>query len=541
MCNCKKGCINKHCTCLRIGNQCQEYCNCLDCKNFPTIKAVPSQVAKPIVPSVTKKAVPSQQIIKPIVPAVTKKAVPSQQITKPIVPSQQIIKPIVPSQQITKPIAPSQQITKPTVPSQQIIKPIVPSQQIIKPIVPSQQITKPIVPSQQITKPIVPSQQITKPIVPSQQIIKPIVPSQQIIKPIAPSQQIIKPIVPSQQIIKPIVPSQQITKPIVPSQQIAKPEILKPTIAITKRTSEGCFYDHVAIQNITQCETFILLDDQQEENIVYSKLAEIARGYPYYLEFGKVFDTYKVTPQISKIESYEHGLLIITGRSTNELKSERKAEKLMVPVHDDLVRKNLEDKAINNALLRGQPILSICAGQWRLITCIINMDKSKKKKTEKELLVETKGHNHRRMMSLSKSKRKVIYNVIKHTLDVEKNSMFQSLLEKKEGEPAPYPVNSVHGYSPKSEVFESIPTLEIGARSSNLYGSSGSEVGVPEAFTYNGIVVGVLWHPEASEQKNNDYFLFQSMVKMGLQYKKKRDMLKEFLSVSHYFKDAKQN
>ncbi|KAM9980008.1 hypothetical protein ACTFIZ_006248 [Dictyostelium cf. discoideum] len=217
----------------------------------------------------------------------------------------------------------------------------------------------------------------------------------------------------------------------------------------------------------------------------------------------------RLYPPISEIESYEHGLLVITGRSTKEIKSEREAEGLIeiaekehqILSYKALVRKNLENKAINNALLRGQPTISICAGQWRLFTSIVNMDKSKEKKEEKDLLVSSKRLN------------KIV--------------CFLVFLENKYVESVQYSVNSVHGYSPKLEKFQSIPTLEIGALSLSLNGSKIPEADVPEAFTYNGIVVGVLWHPEASEAKNNDYLLFQSMVKMGLQYKKKREMLNE--------------
>ncbi|KAN0037100.1 hypothetical protein ACTFIV_002432 [Dictyostelium citrinum] len=312
----------------------------------------------------------------------------------------------------------------------------------------------------------------------------------------------------------------------------------KISIAIPKRTPKGSIYDHFTIQGCSSQETYMCISDNDNIDSVKKEMSQTVRDYTYYLDFHEIFDVNVRIPKILMKESFNCGLLIIPGRSNREFSDEK--EKGSNAFH----RKNLENKLIRNALLRGQPTLAICAGVLRLFTYIYNhcnyntVDSNVPLIPKEECFLKTGVKNHcaRKMMSLSLTKRKVNNKKdVSHGLVVEENSMFASLIYKKESpkkyEPKEIKVNSVHNFGLNTEYFRNIRSLEVTGMSKND-NNKNSEKDVPEVYIYNGIFVGVLYHPEAfglstlDDEKHN-LILFKSMVQAGLQYQNKRLMLEE--------------
>jgi gamma-glutamyl-gamma-aminobutyrate hydrolase PuuD len=235
---------------------------------------------------------------------------------------------------------------------------------------------------------------------------------------------------------------------------------------------------------------------------------------------------------------------------------------------DNQVRQDHEEYILRQALQRGQPVLALCAGSWRLWQALwsINLypdykiDDQKRGHLE-EMLKFVTDHSASRMMSLSQTNPKVCYNIMMHGLQLQKDSLLYGLLTYKVGDkfiapPDNIQVNSVHWKAPQlnprlNNSQGKCPFgIDVAATSKNTArldhkNRSGRimepEEEIIEAFSsfYGAPVIGIGWHPEASNKTDDsqmfpqfNHALIRKMAKAGQAYHYKRRVLRELMGIS---------
>ena len=310
------------------------------------------------------------------------------------------------------------------------------------------------------------------------------------------------------------------------------------------KSAKGIFFDHVTFQKATSHKTAILIAEGQEHD-EKSFLAHL-KDYPLTLKHGQEKHGKKV-PVISTDED-EQGLLVIPGRLRDQ--------------EYDPTRAAHEKKLIRVALRRGQPILALCAGSWRLWDAYRQLVEGPDYICEvSEGLKEVEHHSAARMLSLSKVHGNTIYNTQIHGVSIEKDSLLASALSRKERDQEPanvLPVNSIHWKAVDENTLPVVmtanerkqPLLTISARSvednegifakkdgttrENRHGQDmNPEIGVVEAFegVAGAPILGLQWHPEGYNEgeENSIYHLniLRFMAEAGEAYYCKRRTLKQ--------------
>lgn len=290
---------------------------------------------------------------------------------------------------------------------------------------------------------------------------------------------------------------------------------------------KGAFYDHYTVQKSTEHETRILKSHEAE-----SKLHNIAKDKTFNLPYGtKDGKTSKILPSLVETWDEEGGLLFIPGRTRNDKDSDRQT---------------FEQEIIRKAMLKGRPILAVCAGSWRLWEAYGGITK------------EVKDHNYSGGMLRLNDQGTITYNVQVHNIKTLPNTLLSFLMNLKPDEET-VPVNSVHWLAPDDvasaalvkpkDVQALYDLLQVSARAVANKAISlktrQSEVMVPEEDTVEAFetkwgapIMGIEWHAEAYCRYLDDKTIYYDpnhinilkyMAKAGDAYAARRRMLKEFV------------
>lgn len=293
-----------------------------------------------------------------------------------------------------------------------------------------------------------------------------------------------------------------------------------------EKSSKGTLFDHVTFQRATGTPTAILIADGQ----VFDNERFLAhtRDWPVLLKFGKNTNVGKKIPFTSANEE-NHGLLVIPGRMRDrEL---------------DPVRRAHEEKLLQYALRRGQPVLAICAGAWRLWDECCKLVGTSTKGSVREVV----DHAAAKMLTLSGTTGKVVYNTQIHAIKVIGGSLLACALKVQNQQlPDCLDVNSVHSKAVNEATLPIL--LQVSARSTqgkdticqtkngtqrkNRHGKEMQpEIDAVEAFEsqWGAPLIGVQWHPEGycDEQESKQLDILRFMTKAGEAYCQKRAMLRE--------------
>lgn len=289
----------------------------------------------------------------------------------------------------------------------------------------------------------------------------------------------------------------------------------------------GMVYDHLRFQAVTDHWTCPLAPQQQlavVEQLFKNAVENHGVAFPVELTPKRPYHR----PNVAAVCN-SAGLLVVPGR--------------VRAIEDEPVRFAFETRVIREALNRGQPILAICAGAWRLFDGLKEwIDMPKAKMTAKQWknmasIVEVKDHVYSKMIGLKKNNVEASDNVQIHGVNFVKGSLVQTMVSRKGYKQNSAQVNSVHwnAVNPKSLPMN----VAISAHSATderitLKNRRGdwmepTEDSV-EAFEmmFGAPVVGIQWHPEAYEDSNPSGRLLKAMAKAGDAYYAKTLMLKEF-------------
>lgn len=304
-----------------------------------------------------------------------------------------------------------------------------------------------------------------------------------------------------------------------PSQIKAKKKVeiaknfKKASIVIAYReegSGKGAFYDHYTLQKATDYPTLI----SAHKNMRLKTLKEQAMKMTCRLKYGMEEDG-QVIPNTTK-NFADNGLLFIPGRiRDNEF---------------DPLRKAHEQHLLKQALLRGQPILAVCAGSWRLWEALGGE------------LAEVQDHSYGGGMIRLSADGKIGYNKQIHRIKTEKNTFLEAIMETTDENCLPS-VNSVHWKAPSSKKVPFLATLSAKAMVDDKIAPN-TRQGVQmkpqsesiEAFEskYGVPFLGIQWHPEAYTKADSKEMtpekhlaILQYMAKAGQAYHYKRLMLKE--------------
>lgn len=285
-----------------------------------------------------------------------------------------------------------------------------------------------------------------------------------------------------------------------------------------KDPGKAAFYDHYTLQKHTHFETRITSADCPSIKVAH--LNDYIKNQTNELPYSPNEPTIgKNVPLV--IDNYAlGGLLVIPGMTRDSYQKNPQTHQIRI---------QFEQEIIKDALLRGRPILAICAGSWTLFECLGGK------------IEEVNDHNYGSGMPRISAKGKMTYNVHVHDVQVIENTLLSSMMGlDNQSHLNLLPANSIHWMAPqKSSLPNNIeisalskrnPTVSIKTRQStpmrpdkNTVEAFSSQCGAP--------VVGFVWHPEAfdwsslkfAEQANSKALLF--MAKAGTAYQNKQKML----------------
>jgi gamma-glutamyl-gamma-aminobutyrate hydrolase PuuD len=322
-----------------------------------------------------------------------------------------------------------------------------------------------------------------------------------------------------------------------PAQNSTAPVVISYRGHQNDKDGQGMFFDHIRIQKIAKAPTQILVprDEVTARSVkrVFESALNQATVNPKY---GDKNENHKISPPYTN-EAADHGLLVIPGRARiNE---------------NEPIRRKHEYRIIREALNRGQPILALCAGSWRLFNqanLLIYLPDSlndsseslEDKFTKAEFLQDVKDHNYNGgMLRLTKNGKKAVNNVEIHDVKINPDSLVAAAMGNKTSE---LTVNSVHWKAVNAaKCSDKFKISAISSKNHNIHIKSrqGEEMnpqeGVVEAFetTYGVPVIGIQWHPEGSDSNTPDGKLIKYMVEAGNAYAAKRRVLAELSKTAH--------
>ncbi len=298
------------------------------------------------------------------------------------------------------------------------------------------------------------------------------------------------------------------------------------------KDGEGMLFDHMRIQNITKFATVTLMPlGQNNLEATVRHFASALKNYPAALPFGIPDINLTITPPITQ-NCNNLGLIIIPGRI-------RKIE-------DEQIRLNHEYRVIREALNRGQPMIGICAGAWRLYEQMfvwtrypdsLNMPAATLSNSHRTngLLVDVVDHTYGGgMIRLGKDTGKAVNNVEIHDVAIVEPSLLKTALGMASNQMR---VNSVH-WKAVNEAWIPLNT-SISARAINnpsIVISTRQEqpmrpqIGSVEAFEshFGAPILGIQWHPEGYNGETPHKNLLKYMALAGNAYAAKRQMLEQF-------------
>lgn len=284
------------------------------------------------------------------------------------------------------------------------------------------------------------------------------------------------------------------------------------------KDAKGIFYDHYVFQSTTNHLTKAIKPDSTTN--AFPALESYGRTITTALPYGAGSS---VLP-VFAADIADEGLLVIPGRMREK--------------EFDAARDAHETKLIRQALMRGQPILGICAGAWRVWHVLRQLEQNPNFDTvvpEGTVIVE--DHGAPRMMSLSMSTHKVVYNIQMHGVTIVDDSLLAKIMGDIKD---PLLVNSVHWKA--VDATQSPKNVKISARSidvnlperQNRHGKVMSpQNDIAEAFetSVGSPIMGIQWHPEAynanDEGSEPHLAILRWMAKAGDVYAQKRRVLKE--------------
>jgi len=299
----------------------------------------------------------------------------------------------------------------------------------------------------------------------------------------------------------------------------------------------GMVYDHITLQTLTNNPTAVSATTRVRE-----------RRFAQYF-FQEALNTHNVPLPFnqltipSTINERDGGLFLVPGRVRK--------------IANEPIREAHEKRFIREALNRGQPILGICAGAWRVweqaLLWTRQWDEVAKRPIRPDVstcLKEVKDHSYSRMLTLQSSGTRATYNVQVHNIEVSEDTYLEHAMKGKEALlPEQIPVNSVHwnAVNPSNApllfrinaVSKQDPEIERKNRHGNMMEPEENSV---EGFEseYGAPVVGVQWHPEGYSMDNPKnprpelhINLLKYMALAGAAYKAKRTMLQELMNRGH--------
>lgn len=299
------------------------------------------------------------------------------------------------------------------------------------------------------------------------------------------------------------------------------------------KDGQGMVFDHMRFQAVTDFPTTTLLPQNQIISEKASTLfKEALRVQTKALKYGIKDENLIITPPTTQ-NCNNLGLLVIPGRA-------RQTE-------NEQLRLIHEYRVIREALNRGQPILAICAGAWRLYEQMFTWTKEPSKLNKeattlaqdhgkKKTIIEVDDHGYGGgMIRLGESKQSVTHNVQIHKIKIQENSLLKTALK----EAGDYmQVNSLHWKAvnkkrcPSQIVFSAISrrdsSITIHTRQKELMEPQEGTVEAFENMYGTGApILGIQWHPEGYEKGPNNNLL-KYMAMAGNAYAMKRQMLEEF-------------
>ncbi len=297
-----------------------------------------------------------------------------------------------------------------------------------------------------------------------------------------------------------------------------------------EKDGKGMLYDHMRLQHISKSPTKVLLPDTPTavvEEQVKQLFTNVVNAHHVNLFFGtKELPTSKPIPDYTKITSIG-GLLVIPGR-VRDLEYEP-------------VRELHEYKIIRQALNRGQPILAICAGCWRLfenLSAWIEVPEERQLASIKDwneqrgTLIPVKDHNYNGgMIRMAADGINTSYNVPIHDLVIK-----NKYLKKIAGEER-FEVNSVHWKAINSEKkLKGFHFAAVSKKNPDNHRKSRSKEEMnPDEDTVECFVskngaprIGAQWHLEAYNTNSPHGKIVNYYVAAGDTYAAKVKMLEEF-------------
>lgn len=329
----------------------------------------------------------------------------------------------------------------------------------------------------------------------------------------------------------PIIPD---LSPIQTTQADAKkqkyPSLSKAPIVISYRghqtfkDGQGMLYDHMCFQISTRYPTVRTQPQSVDGQVTNVFTSAINQHTVSLLEGVKNAEGKKIPALIQ--DSTTGGLLVIPGR--------------VRAVEDEQVRLKHEARVIREALKRGQPILAVCAGAWRVWEQVITSE------NRKNALINVTDHNYSGgMLRLDQAGKYATYNVQIHDVKIERASFLESSMRvRSSAKVNRLSVNSVHWKAVNPDTCplhfrisawsQENPSFE---RKTRQKSEMHPQENTPEAFEsiFGAPIFGIQWHPEGYTAEDKDYCdlhinLLCYMAKAGDAYQAKRRMLRELLT-----------
>lgn len=294
----------------------------------------------------------------------------------------------------------------------------------------------------------------------------------------------------------------------------------------SEKDAAGMLFDHMRLQMITNHPTLVL-SDSQIENRVNHLFANAIKNHAAALPFGD--RNTRLPPFVN--DCSESGLLVVPGRvHSNE---------------NEPIRLRHEYKVIREALNRGQPILGICAGIWRVWEQLhiwtkfpdtLNysaqnlLDWHQKYSSVIDVLDHAYGGG---MIRLGANGTQATYNVQIHDVMIQQSTLLSSILKNA---PHRQSVNSVHwkavnhAQTPKNIVVSAFslenPSIDIQTRQQT---KMHPQEGTVEAFEsiHGAPIMGLQWHPEGYPKNSVHAEFLRYMAQAGNAYVAKRKVLKQ--------------
>lgn len=304
------------------------------------------------------------------------------------------------------------------------------------------------------------------------------------------------------------------------------------------KDAQGMIFDHMQIQQILNYPTQILIPNTETGEKTRKEFFKALKAHPAQLPQGEMNDDLKRAPAFIH-DGAEFGLLFIPGR--------------VRIVENEPNRLEHEHEVIRWALNRGQPILAVCAGAWRLWQQLIlwnnhptglNRDIKQLTTSLKKLdaLVEVQDHNYNGgMLRLNQQGVRAVYNVSIHDIVISDHSHLQSACATGEKRKT---VNSVHwravnpACTPPNITLSAWsienPAISKKTRQGEVMQPQEDAVEAYES-EHGAPMFGIQWHLEGynlgdDAAQNN---LLKYMAQAGTAYAHKRQMLAQIQTIFH--------